>query len=532
MSTALPGGSAPPAPSGPRPPSGGDPGEVPLFSELKSILRHSFLYGLANWVRPLLSLLLLPLYIKRLSVEQYGDYGLFVQTTEFIGLLIGMRFDLTLTRLYFERKDDAARSRVVFTAFAWLVGLAAGGAAIGALVAPSLVTLVFAKSATGGSSLDPDLYAHYFRLSFVTLFFQLAAQVPSAYARILKKSAFFSAVSVLALILGLTLNIWFVAGLDLNLLGIFYSGLAVNAFLFVVLGLFMAKSVRPSLSLHDWRDLNRMSLPLLPGSIAVFVLTFGDQFIINYLQGREGVGVYRVAYKFGLLVSYVVTQPFMQFWRVRMYEIYERGRAEKAYRKVLTLFAFLIVFVALVLSVSIHDVFRIIEAEPDWLRAAPLVPVLAAAYVFAGMRYHVEVGIFLMKKTRLASYVTVSAAILNVGLNFVLVPPLGAMGAALATLASFVYMLLLSYFYSNRLFHVNYEFGRISKSLIAALFLFTVATSVQLDSPFLSLVFRLLVALSYPFILYFMRFYREEEMRRAKDVLNRLLGNGAGAGAR
>lgn len=504
-----------------------------MFAELKGILRHSFLYGLANWIRPLLSLVLLPLYFHHLTAEQYGDYGLFVQTTEFVGILIGMRFDLTVSRLYFERKDDAARARVVFTAFAWLVLLSAAGAALGALFAPALVTLVFSLGASGDAGIDKALYADYFRLAFLTLFFQLAAQVPSAYARILKKSGFFSAVSIFGLLLGLTLNIYFVAGLELGLTGIFISGLVVNVFLFAALFLAMIRRVRPALSRKDWRDLNGMSLPLLPGSIAVFLLTFGDQFIINYLSGRESVGIYRVAYKFGLLVSYMITQPFMQFWRVRMYEIYERGRATKAYRKVLTLFTFLIVFAALLLSAGIEDFFRIISADPEWWLAAPVVPVLALAYVFAGIRYHVEVGIYLVKKTRFASYVTVSAAVLNVALNFALVPPLGAMGAAVATLASMVYMVFLSYFFSNRLYHVNYEVGRIAKTFVAGFGLFAIATSVRLDSPILSFVFRILVASSYPFVLYFMRFYTRDEMDRVKGILERLFaakGGGAAPG--
>ena len=115
---------------------------------------------------------------------------------------------------------------------------------------------------------------------------------------------------------------------------------------------------------------------------------------------------------------------------------------------------------------------------------------------------------------------------MNVALNFALVPVLGAMGAALATLVCFVYMVGLSYVFSNRLYHVNYEVGRIAKTFIAGLALFTIATSIRLESAWLSLVLRLVIAASYPFVLYFMRFYTRDEMDRVKSILDRFFRNG------
>ena len=72
-------------------------------------------------------------------------------------------------------------------------------------------------------------------------------------------------------------------------------------------------------------------------------------------------------------------------------------------------------------------------------RVAQFVPILALAYVFAGIRYHVEVGIFLVKKTRYASYVTVSAAALNVVLNFALDNPYIVVGLFYGGLLPFLF---------------------------------------------------------------------------------------------
>src|SRR6201999_323593 len=99
----------------------------------------------------------------------------------------------------------------------------------------------------------------------------------------------------------------------------------------------------------------------------------------------------------------------------------------------------------------------------------------------------------------------------NVVLNLILVPPLGIVGAGLALVASYLVVIALMYWFTERLFPVPYEWLRLARILFAAAALIGLGEAVMPAAGFGGLVGRLFLALLYPLVLLASAFSPAEE---------------------
>jgi O-antigen/teichoic acid export membrane protein len=107
--------------------------------------------------------------------------------------------------------------------------------------------------------------------------------------------------------------------------------------------------------------------------------------------------------------------------------------------------------------------------NPAFRAAAPVIPVVALAYLLHGVFLLTSIGIGIEKRARYYPLVTGAAAAANVAANFALIPRLGMMGAAWATVLSYAVMAFVGFVISRRLFPIPYETGRwLAAAAIAA----------------------------------------------------------------
>ena len=78
-------------------------------------------------------------------------------------------------------------------------------------------------------------------------------------------------------------------------------------------------------------------------------------------------------------------------------------------------------------------------------------------------------GIYFEKKTHYILLFTFSGALVNIGLNFVLIPRFGIMGSAVATLVGYVTMALITFPVTQKLFKVPYEWSQIFKIVLSSI---------------------------------------------------------------
>jgi O-antigen/teichoic acid export membrane protein len=239
--------------------------------------------------------------------------------------------------------------------------------------------------------------------------------------------------SLTQLVLTVSLNILFIAWMGLGVWGFVLSKLIVSGGggLFLLQRVVREVGVRfdPSAA----REILVFGYPLIASSMSLFGIHFANRFFLGQYSTLADVGLYALAYKFGFLVTNLVGEPFGRSWGVTLYGYANRPDWKEYFARVFSYLVFLLILVATGLSLFVDNILVIIST-PAFLSCAVLVPWLALAYGLREMGDFFRGVLFLDKRAKLYSKITILCTLLNLALNFVFIPSWGTMGAAGATL--------------------------------------------------------------------------------------------------
>jgi len=480
--------------------------EVSAQGVIANVARHGLVYGVAGAAAKLVGFIMIPVYTRYLTPSDYGILELVQLTANLIGIILALGFTSSVLRFYFHYDSKEDRDQVISTGLVATITVALGATL---LLLPQSRRL---SELLTGSGTHQQLVA----IMVFTSFFSVSLIVPMAYMRALEKSAMYGATSLARLAAGLGLNILFVVVLRMGVLGVLLSGLIVGGLTSVGLIGWTARRVRLGISAAKLNEMVRYGSPLVVATLGMFVLHFSDRFFLRRLTTLEDVGLYALGYKFAMMLPALVMEPFGLIWGAAVFSIFRRDDAPSIYAKVFTYLMLVATFLTLGVSLLIKDVLTII-ATPRFLAAHTVVPVVMVGLLCLAASQFFETGVHLMKRTVYRAIALVSAATCNVLLNLVLIPRYGMMGAAFATLLSFAILAALAYVFGQRLYRIPYEFGRAAKIALAGSALYWVGTLITIDSVATSAAVRLGLVASYPVLLWFLGFYREEELRQARE---------------
>lgn len=411
-----------------------------MASEAGTILRHGWIYGIANIVNRAAGILLLPLYTLVLTPTEFGIYALVGVVGDLLAVMLMIGMNNAFTVVYLDQADEDGRRRVVSTA---VLGL---GGAVAALVALAWPAGWAASHAVFGDGAYADLMALALGSVAVTALFELAL----AYLRARKRSGACLAVSFVKAVALLGLNALFLLALGLKVEGIFLA----NAAAFLVLGLGLAAAMLRAngmgFSMPVLRTLVRLGLPYLPQSLLDIANNFVMRWLLNALLTTAAVGLFSFGMRLAVLLYMLLTASFLQIWSVRRLE--SRHEAVDPAQARLVFHLFIVLLSAAAAGIALVGPELVwLTASPDYTPVVACLPFLVLAYVLHGIRMHPEVD--LMKAQRMAVLPWISAAslVVGTGLAVALVGRWGVMGAALANLGREVFQLVVTEVVRRRL---------------------------------------------------------------------------------
>jgi O-antigen/teichoic acid export membrane protein len=127
----------------------------------------------------------------------------------------------------------------------------------------------------------------------------------------------------------------------------------------------------------------------------------------------------------------------------------------------------------------------------------------------------------MVSRTAVIATITVTSAVLNIGLNFLMIPWWGMQGAALATLLSFLVSSGISAWLSEKYFETRYEWLNVGKLFLSAALIYLSIYCLP-DLSLVSGILAKLILLSlFPLILYLFRFYEFREIETLKNMLKK-----------
>ena len=211
--------------------------------------------------------------------------------------------------------------------------------------------------------------------------------------------------------------------------------------------------------------------------------------------------------------------PFELAWIPFMLSVAKRDDAKQIYSSVLTYFLLIGVFIALALSVLSREVIAIM-ATPPFHDAYKVVPLIAFSYLLFGCYLILQAGIYIEGKTKYVPLIVGAGAVLNLGLNYLLIPSYGMMGAATATLLSYLLLPVAMLFVAGKYYPIRYEFDRIIKIVLAAVPIYVGCMFVSTGSLLIEGLIKLIILATYPALLYVLRLPKPQELEKIKQLFH------------
>jgi len=478
-----------------------------MFEQITHFGKHSFVYSTGVLLQRIASFLLVPMYTLYFSTSDYGQMEILANTSTVMTTLLALGLVSGMFRSYFMYSDGTHRLNIAKTAHI-------------IFLFTSLFVLILLPFSSQISSLLLGDSSHYQLVSLViiSIFLTNLLVIPFSILRAKDQSIRYVIYSLIQFFINIGFTIYLVAFAKRGVKGNF-EGMVIGQLVVILLftGMFISLA-RAKFSRKDAREMLSFGLPFVPAMLAAISLTVADRYFLRAYSTFDEIGVYGLGYKIGLIVSVVIVTPFMLGWGPIMWSVSEKPYAKRFYANVLTYFLTIALFLALALSILSPEVIQLMSQRESYWRAWQVVPMISLSYVFYGIYYQMNVGINLKKKTKYIPIIVGGAAIINLLLNFLLIPKWGMMGAAISTILSYAILVIFSFFVSRRLYPIKYQWIRIIKLSIIFIILLLMGLIISFDSILISLAVKFIILLCFPILLILTHFFYKEEINRLQEL--------------
>ncbi|MBA3975883.1 MAG: hypothetical protein C0504_16885 [Candidatus Solibacter sp.] len=483
-------------------------------SLLRRILEGAAAYSVAMLVGRMASFLLLPLYTRYLTPADYGVLELVDLALFLLAMVIGIGLAGDAL-FYFHAKlpDHAARKRAVQTIILAAWGISLTGFILLQLFAPELSHWLLRNPA----------YAPTLRIAAVSFLLTPPIDAMLCYLRAIEKTTPFMLFSLFRLAGTIALNVILLVVFNLGLYAILVSTAAINALLCLGLAAYCLRSLHGWSGGPDWallRQVASYSAPIGVSGGAMLIIHYGDRLFLSRFCSLAEIGVYALAYKLGMALSYL-NLPFQMFWRSQVYSIVDDKDGDRIFAKVFLYFELVFVCSAFFLALFAELAVRVLATRDFW-GAAVFVPWLAFAYAARALEYQMQSALLVQAKTRMIMVSTLTGVGVCLAGYALAIPAFGLWGAVLATCLAFATMLVITFILAQRQRRLDLPYAKLVTLPILAAALLLLRPLLGSGIAPLQIAISSLFCLALPAATLALPVYRDER-RLFASLANRLL---------
>lgn len=480
------------------------------LNPLKKLVGQTAIYGLPSVLGRFLNYLLVPLYTRVLPDSEYGTVSVLYAYVGFLLVMLtyGMEtsfFRYTQTTGNREKTYKTALYSVLFTALLFI--------AITQFYAGSIASLI-----------DYPDYPNYVRWFGLIIAFDAISSIPLAYLRSCNKAKRFSSVKMINIGVNISLNLFFILLCpylathgpsvmqpffgyfqreDL-IAWIFISNLIASALTLLLLAPDMVKR-QVSFDMRLLKKMLRYGFPLMLAGLAGIANETLDRLLLRYILPSDiaeaQVGIYSACYKISILMT-IFIQAYRYSAEPFFFSYANKKDSKTVYAAMMNMFVIAVSFLFLLTMLFLDVVLLFIEES--YRVGKPVIPILLVANLALGIYYNLSVWYKLTNKTRYGAFLSIVGAAITLSLNIWLIPIMGYMGSAWATLACYISMMVISYLLGKRYYPINYGVVKISIYLGVALLFGLGITYLHFDTTIYYYAARFLLLLLYGAMILFM----------------------------
>ncbi|MBV6421899.1 MAG: hypothetical protein DAHOPDDO_03187 [Ignavibacteriaceae bacterium] len=473
-----------------------------MFDKLKELTKDTAIYGISTMIGRFLNFILVPLYTNIFSP---ADYGIIQLIYAYMAILnIVFIYGLDSAYLKFASFKDVGDDKDNFsTPYVSIL-----------MTSLLFVFLIIMNISAIGNSLGiPSEYQYLIYFGAAILFLDANVVIPFLKLRLERNAKIFSLYRIINILVNILLNVYLIIILKWGIEAILLSNLIASAVSLLLLLPTIIKNFRFKFHSVLFKRMLKFGLPFLPAGFAVMLVQVIDVPILEKLTDLQTVGIYKANYKLGIFMMLYVNM-FQFAWQPFFLQNAKEPNAKEMFSKVLTYFTLAGSVMLVVVSLFISDIaqiriagFSIIGSE--YWSGLHIVPIVLLAYLINGMYSVFSAGIYIEEKSIYVPFITGAGAVVNIIVNFLLIPVLSLTGAALATFASYFVMALGYYFVTQKFYQIKYELKRIGHILFAVLITGTLFYYLH-SSGNLLFVYKILILIIFSLYIYFVAVNRNE----------------------
>ncbi len=428
--------------------------EAPEYS-LGRLLRGAGLYSTSDMVLKTLGFFLVPVYTSVLTPTDYGIVGFTQAVVQILSPLIGLSLISSVPVLFYAH-DGEDRARLISTVvnFMLLTGFVT-----------TLVLLLFSEPVF--NAISPSVpFDPYLILALLMIYVTTMEFLPLNIFNMQDRPGRYALYAIGLGGVGVALNLLLVVGFRLGAEGVLISGVIAGTIGMIAAGFVIRSYWRPVIDRVKLRETFSIALPALPNAFAGTIARYADRLFLVGTTTLATTGIYSLAVTF----STVALMILGGFTTVLNPLFYRRANAgdetlKRDWSRLSTLFAFALVMVGLGVALLGPDAIELLT-PPSYHEAADFVPLLVIGQLLVATYWLFSPAVGFRRKMWAFPVASFTAVAVNLTANAILVPKLGAQGAALALVASAGVQLAVFGTLSQRFFPIAYDLRRIATALV------------------------------------------------------------------
>jgi O-antigen/teichoic acid export membrane protein len=440
------------------------------MSKLRALASDTVVYGLSTFLGRFLTFMLTPIYTNYISKTALGDITGLYTYIAFFNIIYSFGFETSFLR-FFKKDDKEVSQRAFSNSFLAILLISGSFTAFFLLFAHPL--------AESKSIVELSNGAFLIRMAACIAFADALALIPFALLRMMGRPKKFALLKFLTVVVNVAMNFLLVFHLHWGADGIVIAGITSSIFGILVLLPEIFAYFRPKIDLALLKEMFKFGLPTVPASFSMIILSVIDRLILKYLTNSATLGVYQANYRLALPMMMTVTM-FEAAYKPFYLSHANDAEAKPLFARVLKYFTLIAAIVFLITSLFMEFVVRMDFIggkfiNPSYWVGLSIIPIVMAGYYFNGVFTNLAAGFHITKQTKYLPIATGIAAISNVILNFLLIPLFSFWGAAWATFGAYFIGAVMLYYFSRKVYPLDYDFKRIAVilALTAAVYFVT-----------------------------------------------------------
>lgn len=434
-----------------------------LNSKLNALSRNSLLrkflsFSVGNWLVLIIGLISSPIITRIIDPSEYGKFGMFNLYANILMLITTCGLDQSYVRFFYE-EDETNRNKLLFESIKIPFILN---------ILISIIIIIFKVPIS--KYIISDYNLNFIILLILNISLASIGRFSLLTVRMKQKGRLYSMLQVMQKVSYLMSVVLFFMIYNDSFLTLAYATLISNAVvagvsLFTERDSWNFKNIKDKKLKNSQIDILKYGIPLIFTVLVTWLFQSADRMAIKAFYGNYEVGIYTSANNIIAILNILQTS-FATFWVPVAFEKYEKNPEDtKFFSNINDIVSFLMFGVGIGL-ILFKDIIVLLLGE-KYRVASYIMPFLVYMPVLYTMSEVSVVGINFKKKPKYHIIIASAACLFNVIGNSILVPMLGAKGAAISTGLAYIVFYYARTLISRRLYKVDYSVGRTSIAIFA-----------------------------------------------------------------